>query len=72
MHNGEKRTNLLTVIQLILKYSSRMLLKFKKGDKIMNKKSNQKNIVNKNFVEIAIKNAEQASREPNTKLVYAQ
>lgn len=38
----------------------------------MNKKSNQKNIVNKNFVEIAIKNAEQASREPNTKLVYAR
>ena len=38
----------------------------------MNKKSNQKNIVNKNFVEIAIKNAEQASRELNTKLVYAR
>ncbi len=33
---------------------------------MMNKKSNQKNIVNKNFVEIAIKNAEQASGEPNT------
>lgn len=33
---------------------------------MMNKKSNQKNIVNKNSVEIAIKNAEQASGEPNT------
>ena len=31
---------------------------------MMNKKSNQKNIVNKKFIEIAIKNAEQASREP--------
>lgn len=39
---------------------------------MMNKKSNQKNIVNKKFIEIAIKNAEQASLEPNTKLVYAQ
>ncbi len=28
---------------------------------MMNKKSNQKNIVNKKFIEIAIKNAEQAA-----------
>lgn len=51
----------MTVIHLILKYSSRVLLKFKNEDKMMNKKSNRKNIVNKKFIEIAIKNAEQAS-----------
>lgn len=68
----EKKNKFIDSNPLNTKIFIKMLLKFKKEDKIMNKKSNQKNIVNKNFVEIAIKNAEQASREPNTKLVYAQ